>query len=457
MTLDNLREIRKTKDQYLVIALGEYLLTGFFWVFASLGSLWLIEDEKGEAKLWNVALLFFSMFVLMLSNGFWEVLTGWYADKSRRRLSLSGGFISCLTGFFLMGIAPTVKAADSMSSARSLIWSTGIAIWSLGPALLSGAQEAWLVDRCNFFSPAPPEDLKEIFKLTAARGMILKSLGAIFCFLLMLWSRKAHEQAFIIAGLTGLTISLVPLAYSLRLREEYWSHPKYQTKESLFAFLRSGLKELWKVPYSWFTVGYIGAMSLNYVVSATVWPYLVATAKDSPLPWLNDSDGRLFFLAMVLLAAELLGGFLSRPFTKCIDHIGNAQLRIPVASLICFAPMPFLWAVAGRQAFLLVLICAAFLYRAVNASTLGSLNNVGQLAIKSDERRALLFSLSSSISSFLMAIVFFGFFVSTYKVPSDVTHLAREIENFWRFVPLTWIALLALGGYFATRPRAITK
>jgi ABC-type dipeptide/oligopeptide/nickel transport system permease component len=104
-----------------------------------------------------------------------------------------------------------------------------------------------------------------------------------------------------------------------------------------------------------------------------------------------------------------------------------------------------------------VLICAAFLFRVSNASVFGSLNTIGQLAIKSDERRALLFSLSSSVSSFLMAIVFFAFFVVTYKVAPGVGNLSREIESFWRLVPLTWIALLALGGYLATRPHLAAK
>lgn len=448
-------EIQKTKNQFLFMITGEYLITGFFWVFITIGSLLLFgRDDKVET-------FFVSLFVLLFSNGIWEILTGWYADKFKRQFSMSAGFGACLIGFCLMGIASFFeREVGTIFSTRSLVWNAGISIWSLGPALLSGAREAWLVDRCNFFSQAPPEDVGGVFKKAAAWGILAKSIGALVCFLIFLkFSNLSNtnsvatissgdKASFILSASLAAVLSAVLLILSLRLREEYWSHPKYQTNESLVSFLGKALQDLWKTPYRWFTLGYVGAMSLNYVLSPTLWPYMVVKAKNSSLPGVANRENLLYW-AGLLIFAELIGSSLSKPFSKVIDLIKQHQLQMPAAALMYVVPILCLW-IFGSGALLYILIVAAFSFRAVNASVFGTLNTIGQLAIKSSERRASLISMSSAISSFLMAMVFFGFFWLSYS--STETEISTYIESFWLVVPLPCIILLVAGGYLMSRP-----
>lgn len=455
MTSTHESEIKKTKKQFLLMITGEYLITGFFWVFVTVGSL-LLLNEKYQA-----GTFFLALFVLMLSNCFWEILTGWYADKFKRQLSMTAGFVACFVGFCLMGIAPLIGGeADSITSPMSLVWNTGISIWSLGPALLSGAREAWLVDRCNFFSQDPPEDVGDVFKKAYAYGIIFKSIGAFVCFLIFLTNSdlsrtgdtpgtaltRGDKVSFSLSAIIAAVLSAALVILSRRLREEYWSHPKYQTEESLGSFLGKGLRDLWETPYRWFTLSYVGAMSLSYVLSPTVWPYLVDKSKTSPFPWIDGK--KIFPWALALIIAELLGSFLSRPVSKWIDLIKQHQLRMPVASLMYLVPILFLF---KRDVFLYILIVAAFSFRAANASVFGSLNTIGQLAIKSDERRASMISMSSAISSFLMAAVFLTFFGLSYQSTAD---FSAHIERFWYVVPLPCIFLLVAGGYLVARPHA---
>src|SRR5712664_2799614 len=210
VTSTKLLEIKDTKKRFLILIGGEYLISGFFWVFVALGSLRIFGGDSNDPRPF-----FFSLFILMLSNGLWEILTGWYADKFKRQLSLTAGFLACLVGFLLMGIAPLSGTDNSVLGAPSLVWNAGITIWSLGPALLSGAREAWLVDRCNFFSDAPPEDVGDVFKKAAAKGMLQKSIGALACFFLILELPKT--VVFLGTGIVGLILTVRPLAHSIKL------------------------------------------------------------------------------------------------------------------------------------------------------------------------------------------------------------------------------------------------
>lgn len=442
----NKAEINRTKRQFLYVVTGEYFITGFFWVFSTLGSALLGESEQDTAR--AAQGLFFSMFVLMFSNGIWEVLTGWYADKFKRQYSMSAGYMACLVGFILMGVAVLFTGGDPVLSPRALVWNAGLGIWSLGPALLSGAQEAWLVDRCNFFSKQPPEDVDDTFKKSAALGVFFKSLGTGVCFVIFFaggtnsLAEKPDDAVFIIAALVAAGLSAGLFIITLRLREEYWSHPKYQTNESLFSFMRSAWQELSGRRFRWFTLGYIGIMSINYVLSTTAWPYLAYHAdvhKEAPA----------LMLAGVFLAAELAGSLLSVPFSSLIDQIKRRRARIPVASLVYFVPL-LLLALDGRSDLVYMLIGAAFLFRVAHASVFGSLNTIGQLAIESDERRALLLSMSSAFSSVLMSVIFFIFFWLSESVSSEIE---TRIGQFWITVPIVFIAMLALGGCRAARPR----
>ena len=445
-----LTEIETTKRQFLVVVTGEYLITGFFWVFMTLGSL-----SRGIEESKRPSIFFFSLFVLMFSNGVWEILTGWYADKFKRQYSISAGFGACLAGFCLMGLALYFPGGDDpVFSSKSLVWSAGLSIWSLGPALLSGAQEAWLVDRCNFFSKSPPEEVDDVFKRSAAYGVLAKSIGAGLCFLIFFWrsqvshSGRADRPAYVISAIVAAVMSGGLLYHSMGLREEYWSHPKYQTNETLFSFLLGGFRDLWKTPFRWFALAYFGVMSLNYILSSTLWPYMytVVRAGAKPLFGMVGRHGPLFW-AGALIAVEVAGSFLSRPFSRAIDFVHQHRLRIPIASIMYLAPIPFLWKF-GSASFLGILLVATFLFRVVHAAVFGSLNTIGQLSIENDERRAILVSIASATSAFLISIVFFVFF---WMSQSKVIGIDLDIERLWYYVPLPCVLVLAWGGYLAAR------
>lgn len=432
-----LDEIRETKKQYLLILTGSYFVAGFFWVFSTVGS-WYLRGTKDSVP------LFSSMIVLMLSNGLWEILTGWYADKFRRRFSISAGFFACGSGFLIMLVASLVpfteepQAPVDLLEPRLLTWLVGVTVWSLGPALLSGAQEAWLVDRCNFLSASPPVALDDVFKKAARRGVMAKAAGCLICFSVLYWlaNRNGAESSplgFWFAAGTAAVFSFALFAYSRRLQEEYWSDPKYQTDESLFMFWWMGIKDLWKVPYRWFTLAFIGATSLNYALSFTVWPYIAQSRDLEPMS-----------IAAGIITIELMAGYLSGAFSKRIDLL-RPQWRMPAASLLYLIPVLPLYLAfhqVSTDYFLWVLVAATFLFRTGHASVFGTLNAVGQEAIGSDERRAVLVSMSSALAAFLVA----GVLGIAYR-----DQIPEGITVFWAFISLPSIIMLAVGGYLVAR------
>lgn len=460
MSSDSPDEIRATQNDFIRILRGEYLITGFFWIFSTLGSMELLGGEDGDASTF-----FLTLAVLMLSNGVWEILTGWYADNFQRHVSMYVGFAACLAGFCLMGIAPlmlsTPKATSNTLNLPLVVWVAGVGIWSLGPALLSGAVEAWMVDRCNFFSKHPPEDFNQVFKKASAQGILAKAIGTVACFAIFSWylfsKGKPHKElVFGLSAVIAAGLSAWFLYRSYRLREEYWSHPKYQTSEPLFSFLKKAVLDIRKTTYFWFTFGFVGATSLNYIVSSTVWPYLVGNREGKGIDFIAQ-------ITFALIAAELIGSWRSDQFVRVIDRVKQPQLRIPVAALLYLVPIPFLFAryiVNAPTTVLIGLIVAAFSFRIVHASVFGSLYAIGQRAIESDERRAVLISISSAISSFLMFVAYFLFFASSPNsetqppVPPDgTTAFSSEVEQFWRWVPPIFILMVFVGGYLAARPR----
>lgn len=457
------QEIRKTQQQYLVIVPGAYFTTGFFWVFVSLGSVMLGQGEDQD----RLSAFFYSMIVLMASNGVWEILTGWYADKFRRRLSITVGFFASVAGFLLMGVAAFIRLENvsdqtaTVFGPRLLVWLAGVTVWSLGPALRSGAQEAWLVDRCNFLSEAPPEPLGAIFKTAARRGVIAKAFGSIICFsvlsLMLIYpsndpsndqSDARLELAFFLAG--GLAAFLTGYLgyYSLRLQEEYWTDPKYQSEESLVAFLWMGIKDLWKVPYSWFTVAFIGATVLNYILSSTVWAYLGHDMKATIA--VLGQPRNVIVIAVSIVFIELLAGFLSQAFSKQIDRIKQPRWRMPVAALMYLLPALPLYISFYQDVFIYVLLAAAFFFRTAHASVFGTLNTHGQLLIDSDERRAVMLSLSSALASFFTALVFIFIFIGINRSHTSIS-VEEGIRVSWMYITLPSIFMLAVGGYLVTR------
>lgn len=216
-----------------------------------------------------------------------------------------------------------------------------------------------------------------------------------------------------------------------------------------------GLRDLWRTPFRWFAISYVGVMSLNYVLSSTVWTYMTITLKapDSPSSSVIGKDSLLFGGAIALIVAELLGSVLSRAFSKWIDLIRPRRMRIPIASLMYLVPITFL--LSFRDYFLYILIVVAFFFRAAHASVFGSLNTIGQLAIKSDERRAVMVSMSSATSSFLMSLVFLVFFLYSSELTRSA-EIHTQIEKFW-YVSLPCILMIAVCGHLATRIRSEAK
>lgn len=452
-------EIRKTQQQYLLIVPGAYFTTGFFWVFVSLGSVMLRQGKDQD----RLSTFFYSMIVLMVSNGIWEILTGWYADKFRRRLSIIVGFFASVAGFVLMGLAAFIPSENGSGQTatvfdpRLLVWLAGVTVWSLGPALRSGAQEAWLVDRCNFLSEDPPEPLGAIFKTAASRGVIAKAFGSIICFsvLSLMFIYPPNDPltnsldtrlklAFSLAG--GLAAFLTGCFgyYSLRLQEEYWTDPKYQSEESLFAFLWMGIKDLWKVPYIWFTVAFIGATVLNYVLSSTVWAYL-GHDMNRTIPALGR-ETNVIVIAVSIVFIELFAGFLSKAFSQQIDRIKQPRWRMPVAALMYLLPALPLYIAFNQGVFIFVLLAASFFFRTAHASVFGTLNTHGQLLIESDERRAVMLSMSSALAAFFMALVF-----AVIKNSRGFVNVEEGIEFSWAWITLPCVLMLIVGGYLVAR------
>jgi hypothetical protein len=164
----------------------------------------------------------------------------------------------------------------------------------------------------------------------------------------------------------------------------------------------------------------------------------------------TSAQKRLLAWAGAVILVEVVGSFLSRSFSKWVDRIKQKWLRIPVASMVYLAPvLPLL--IYGSRGFLFTLTVAAFSFRVAHAAVFGSLNTIGQKAIESDERRAILVSMSSAISAFLISIVFFAFFWSS---ESSATKVEIYIQYLWYYLPLPCVLLLVWGGYLADRPRA---
>jgi hypothetical protein len=459
-----LDEVAETKKQYLVILTGSYFLAGFLWTFGAVGSMYLKEPAEPLP-------FFSSMIVLMLSNALWEVLTGWYADKFRRRFSISGGFLAYGSGFLIMLLASFISQeapgggtqASQLLEPRLFIWLVGVAICSLGPALLSGAQEAWLVDRCNFVSISPPEQLDDVFKRAARQGVFAKAAGSLICIFSLYGlirempgaSTTAEPSsltlAFVISAGTAAVSSFLLFMYSRKLQEEYWTDPKYQTEESLFHFAGMGVKDLLRAPYRWFTLAFIGATSLNYILSFTLWPSLAqpgeSTTLYSTLPYSPLPYSTLLYIAGTIIGLEVMAGYFSGPFSRWIDRIASPRWRMPVVSLMYLAPVIPLYLAFPQVSpgdFLLTLIAATFMFRTAHSSVFGTLNTVGQSAIESDERRAVMVSMSSALAAFFVAAMLWISYRQDQKIQEG-------IRVFWIAISLPSILMLAFGGYLAVR------
>jgi MFS family permease len=432
---------RATQRQFLFISTAEYWFTGLFWVFATLGGMKVQKDEFYT--------FYLSLIVLFLSNGVWEVLTGWYADKFRRTFSIAAGFLACTLGFLLMGF--------SQHSNSLALWSIGLTVWSLGPALLSGAREAWLVDRIRFLNGKDPESLSSLFTLSASLGIVFKTLGALLAIVLYQQSGALESEppsasllkAFLSCGLAGAAVSGVAFLYSLRLKEEYWSNPKYLTEETLFVFLAASFRHILRRPFLWFVVGYSGATCLTYLVSSTLWPAVVLQPRDT-LPWPQAWPKPMpWHLAVGIVFVELIAGVSSFFVAAALNRIRSSTLRaISTSAFYCTPLLPLL----AFDTLLPTILVATFFFRCAYAALLGNLDTYGQSAIQSDDKRAVMVSFASALGLFLFALLAAGFLLFARHPPEDVSlreqHLLQSLSYFW-FVALPVGFLMTIFGLTA--------
>ena len=426
-------EVAKTRRQFLILNTAEYFLAGFFWLFAMIASPLLRPEEKSLS-------LFSSMFVLMLSNAFWEVLTGWYADKFRRQFSITAGFFWYGVGVLIM-IAAVYFKTDGKPSLP--LWLTGITLWSLGPAMLSGAKEAWLVDRCGFFSPATKDQLEGTFTQAATLGVVSKSLGAAYA-ALTLWftgllkgteASGNLELGFLVSAGPPALAALFLCVRSAALKEEYWTQPEYQTSESLLAFLETSLRQLSRVPYRWFTLGFVGITGLNYVLSSTLGPY-IANQED---------DVRIAYLLAAVIFLEVVAGLVGRQLPRWLGVHARSRMRIPILAVLHLIPLPLAF---FRIPFEFSLLCAALIFRGLQGLIMGTLADIGHRAIEDDSHRAILYSMSSALAALLVAIPCL-FFIA--KDGANGVALQNNIQTFWIAVVPLAVIFLALGSYLVSR------
>lgn len=423
-------EVEKTKRQYLFLNTGEYFLAGFFWLFAMIVSPHLKPDEKSLS-------LFSSLFVLFISNGLWEILTGWYADKFRRRFSITAGFFWYGAGVIVMITAVHVGSKDQGSLP---LWLTGITLWSLGPAMLSGAKEAWLVDRTCFYDPISKDKLEEIFTKAATLGVVFKSIGAAYAVLALgltglLGSAAADHLrpgAMISAGPLALA-ALILSVRSAALKEEYWTRPDFQTQESLLSFLMTAFRQVVRIPYLWFTLGFVGITSLNYILSSTLGPYISS----------GNSDVRIVRLLATVIALEVIAGLVGRQLPQWLGHHDRAKVWIPSLAALHLIPLAF-----TSFSFEICLLAAAFLFRCLQGLIMGSLADTGHRAISDDSHRAIVYSTSSALAAFLLAI---PCLLLINDGGANGTIVQKHIEVFWFTMVPVAVLLLAGGSHLVSR------
>jgi hypothetical protein len=124
---------------------------------------------------------------------------------------------------------------------------------------------------------------------------------------------------------------------------------------------------------------------------------------------------------------------------------------MPVASLMYLIPVLPLYAAllypVQWDVLLLVFFAASFLFRTAHASVFGTLNALGQLAIESDERRAVVLSMSSGLASLLVALVLL------LLVRQNLGNDRAKIAALWECIALPAILMLAIGGYLVALRR----
>lgn len=449
--------IAETKRQFSVAVVGTYLIAGFFWFVVTVGSIRMPLDctdaAHAEAQQ-REQLRFFllSIVVMWVSTGIWEALTGWYADKFRRRTSLSIGFLACGIGWLLMIVAVYLDTPT-----RTLIWSAGISIWALGPALQSGADEAWLVDRCKFLSPIHAVELTPLFRSVATAGIIMSSLGAfaswavfMMCGALESESPASSQLPITITASCSAAISIALFLYSWRFKEEYWTHPKYQTNESLFAFLKNVLMDCAKTPFLWFLISWVGAKGFSYLWFSTFWPYLANLSTNSAMRY-----DPMYILYFILI--QLVSGFIGRRLSPILDCVAHPWMRFVIAATVYSMPLILLLpllelvhadGVGGTQSWLAISILAVATlgFRTAFSWILGTLTSMGQHAINSDERRATLISMVSALSAVIISVPFL-----VALIVGGNHKLKTVVEWLWTSVGACCFAALVVGGFFLGR------
>jgi|GEM_PF-4588702 hypothetical protein len=434
------------KKTYTLFVTTEVFQTGFFWFISTVGSSVILSQTNRMNE--NAAFMS-SMVVLFVSSAFWEVVTGWYADNFRRRTSLAAGFGCCAAGF----VALIVGAAKQDLS----IWLTGIGVWSLGTALSSGAQQAWVVDRCRYLENDDEyDDFEATFRMSASYSLIARSLGVAIGFggfwvfgIQSLEHVQSNDSVFAIGALTSPFV-LLCMAFSFycsRLNEEYWTQPTRDEDEPVLTFIWRAALGVVCPPYCWFTLALAGLLGLNYIPSATAWRF----AKNA-----TGADG-IPLVFIVILFAELVGGTLSFVLPKLVDKLANMLARLAIVAAVYVVPLTAMYCVPvigldgndkqlERLGLFTTMGLAALLYRSAFAGMFGSLIASGQRAIKEEKRRALMLSLSSAAALICTSIPFLW----GYKYSETLT-LNGNIAWLWKHATPPFLIMLIVGSLLLLR------
>lgn len=142
-----------------------YWTTALFWFATALPvGVWVLFMQSRGFTLGQVGLFYglYSLTVALL-----EVPSGMFADRWGRRRSvlLSIGFLIAAQGALLWAFSPALL----------FVWAV---LYGAGRALVSGALEAWFVDRVK--GAAPGTDLQPLFARAGTAELLALTLGTLF-------------------------------------------------------------------------------------------------------------------------------------------------------------------------------------------------------------------------------------------------------------------------------------
>ncbi|BBM86568.1 hypothetical protein [Candidatus Uabimicrobium amorphum] len=404
---DNFQPLKETRNLYFFIRIVEYLEVGFFWFLISIVSLILNSDTLQTQ--YNIRNFIFSITLVMFSNAFWEVITGWYADKFKRKYSIVAGFISCICGWIIIGLSILLN--------NHLLWTVGLIVWSLYPALVSGARDAWFVDRCNYYLQS--FDLRDFqektFKISNIVGLIVAPFSALICWSIFeMWGLSINVSQIIPGALSCILIiisfcCIAVYRVTRKVQEEYHEHISYKINDSMVSFIKEGVKYSTTKPYKWFVLAHIGGVGFLYMWSFTCWPFILQ---------LQEPGFFIFnkFYIFIFILISILGGINGLLLSAMGRYISKRKLLLILSSWYML-PLTFIAPICRYYGFSLfdangefkaaLFFFAAFMFRSTYAAFYGILISEGNNLIvsKNKKKRALLSSLASAYTAAVFGIM----------------------------------------------------